>query len=154
MTGAVVRLRAGHDKTVREGHPWVFSGAVGAVSGDPAPGEVVRVLDSRGEFIAWGHYSPGSRIRVRLLDRGEDSLVDEAWWAARLSAAIGLRRERLNEPQGACRLAFSEADLLPGLVVDRYDDHCVLQVHTPGAERMRAVTLERLSALQIGRAHV
>ena len=53
----------------------------------------------------------------------------------------------LRDPQGACRLVFSEADLLPGLVVDRYGDHCVLQVHTPGAERMRAITLERLGAL-------
>ena len=147
MTGAVVRLLSGHDKTVREGHPWVFSGAVGTVSGDPTPGEVVRVLDARGGFIAWGHYSPGSRIRVRLLDRGEDSVVDEAWWADRLAAAIGRRREQLIDPQGACRLVFSEADLLPGLVIDRYGDHCVLQVHTPGAERMRSITLERLGAL-------
>lgn len=147
MTGAVVRLLSGHDRTVREGHPWVFSGAVGQVSGDPAPGEVVRVLDARGEFIAWGHYSPGSRIRVRLLDRGETSVVDERWWAERLSAAIGRRREMLLDPRGACRLVFSEADLLPGLVIDRYGDHCVLQVHTPGAERMRATTLERLGAL-------
>jgi len=147
MTGSAVRLLSGRDKTVREGHPWVFSGAVGQVSGDPAPGDVVRVLDARGDFIAWGHYSPGSRIRVRLLDREETSVVDEGWWADRLSAAIGRRREQLLDPQGACRLVFSEADLLPGLVIDRYGDHCVLQVHTPGAERMRATTLERLGAL-------
>jgi len=147
VTGAAVRLLSGRDKTVREGHPWVFSGAVGHVSGDPTPGAVVRVLDSRGDFVAWGHYNPGSRIRVRLLDRGEDSVVDEAWWAERLSAAIGRRRKQLDDPLGACRLVFSEADLLPGLVIDRYADHCVLQVHTPGAERMRSITLERLSSL-------
>ncbi|MHB8834740.1 MAG: class I SAM-dependent rRNA methyltransferase [Candidatus Methylomirabilia bacterium] len=147
MPGASVRLQSGHDKTVREGHPWVFSGAVGHVGGDPASGEVVRVLDARGDFIAWGHYSQGSRIRVRLLERREDAVVDEAWWAERLSAAVGRRREQLLDPRGACRLVFSEADLLPGLVIDRYGDHCVLQVHTPGAERMRATTLERLGAL-------
>ena len=147
MTGAVVRLLSGHDKTVREGHPWVFSGAVARVDGDPAPGDVVRVVDGRGDFIAWGHHSPGSRIRVRLLDRGEDSVIDEQWWAERLSAAIGRRRELMADPRGACRLVFSEADLLPGLVIDRYGDHCVLQVHTPGAERMRAITLELLGSL-------
>ena len=146
-TAASVRLLQGRDKSVREGHPWVFSGAVGLVVGDPAPGDVVRVVDSRGEFIASGHYSPASRIRVRILDRREDSFVDEGWWAERLSAAIGRRREQLADPQGACRLVFSEADLLPGLVIDRYADHCVLQVHTPGAERMRGVTLEQLAAL-------
>jgi len=147
MTGASVRLLAGRDKTVCEGHPWVFSGAVGLVSGEPAPGDVVRVLDARGDFVAWGHYSPSSRIRVRLLERREEVLVDEAWWAERLAAAIERRRGQLVEPRGACRLVFSEADLLPGLVIDRYGDHCVLQVHTPGAERMRAVTLDRLNAL-------
>lgn len=144
---ATVRLLPGRDKAAREGHPWVFSGAVGRVGGDPAPGDVVRVADARGEFIAWGHYSPASRIRVRLLERAEDSVVDEGWWAGRLSDAIGRRREQLADPRGACRLVFSEADLLPGLVVDRYADHCVLQLHTPGAERMRATTLERLGAL-------
>jgi 23S rRNA (cytosine1962-C5)-methyltransferase len=142
-----VRLLAGRDKTVSDGHPWVFSGAVGRVAGDPPAGAVVRVLDARGAFIAWGHYSPGSRIRVRLLDRSEAAVIDEAWWAARLAAAIGRRREHILDPHGACRLVFSEADLLPGLVVDRYADHCVLQVHTPGAERMRAATLEQLRAL-------
>ncbi len=147
MIGATVRLLAGREKTVREGHPWVFSGAVGQIAGEPAPGDVVRVVDARGGFIAWGHFSPDSRIRVRLLDREEDSVVDERWWAERLAAACGRRREQLIDPQGACRLVFSEADLLPGLVVDRYGDHCVLQVHTPGAERMRAITLGRLGAL-------
>jgi len=147
QTASAVTLLAGRDKAVREGHPWVFSGAVGRVGGDPAPGDVVRVLDSRGEFVAWGHYSPASRIRVRLLDRREDAVVDEVWWTQRLAAAIGRRREQLTDPRGACRLVFSEADLLPGLVIDRYGDHCVLQVHTPGAERMRAATLAQLGAL-------
>jgi 23S rRNA (cytosine1962-C5)-methyltransferase len=146
-TGATVRLLAGRDKSVREGHPWVFSGAVGQVDGDPAPGALVRVAGARGEFIAWGHYSPASRIRVRLLERAEDAVVDEAWWVERLSAAIGRRREQLADARGACRLVFSEADLLPGLVVDRYADHCVLQIHTPGAERMRAATVASLHAL-------
>lgn len=144
---AVVRLLPGRDKAVSEGHPWVFSGAVGRVEGAAAPGDVVRVTDARGDFIAWGHYSPASRIRVRLLERREQTVVDEAWWARRIDAAVGRRRAQLGEPRGACRLVFSEADLLPGLVVDRYGDHIVLQVHTPGAERLRETTLERLGAL-------
>jgi len=144
---AVVRLLPGRDKAVCEGHPWVFSGAVGKVDGGAGAGDVVRVVDSRGDFIAWGHYSPASRIRVRLLERREHAVVDEAWWTRHLAGAVARRREQLAYPRGACRLVFSEADLLPGLVVDRYGDHLVLQVHTPGAERMRAATIERLNTL-------
>ena len=142
-----VRLLPGRDKAVSEGHPWVFSGAVATVDGDPAPGAVVRVVDSRDAFIAWGHISPASRIRVRLLERREEVAVDEAWWAERLAAAIGRRRDLLRDPAGACRLVFSEADLLPGLVIDRYGDTLILQVHTPGAELMRAPTVSQLIAL-------
>jgi len=144
---ATVRLLPGRDKAAREGHPWIFSGAVGRLDGDPAAGDVVRVEDSRGDFVGWGHFSPTSRIRVRLLERRRDVVVDEEWWGERLAAAVGRRRELLDDPDGACRLVFSEADQLPGLVVDRYGDRLVLQVHTPGAERMRATTLDRLRAL-------
>ncbi len=142
-----VRLLPGREKAVCDGHPWVFSGAVGRVEGEPAAGDLIKVRDSRGDFVGWGHYSPASRIRVRILERREEAAVGEEWWARQLDAALARRRTYLLDPRGACRLVFSEADLLPGLVVDRYADHLVLQVHTPGAERMRTVTLERLSAL-------
>lgn len=144
---AAVRLLPGRDKAVREGHPWVFSGAVGQVVGGPAAGDLIGVHDSRGDFVGWGHYSPASRICVRILERREDVAVDEEWWARRLDAALARRRTQLLDPRGACRIVFSEADLLPGLVVDRYADHLVLQVHTPGAERLRATTLDRLHGL-------
>jgi 23S rRNA (cytosine1962-C5)-methyltransferase len=147
VSPAAVHLLPGRDKAALEGHPWVFSGAVASVAGAPAAGDLVRVLTSRGAFVGQGHYSPHSRIRVRILERDETAAVDEAWWARRLAAAIARRQSLLLDPRGACRLVFSEADLLPGLVVDRYADHLVLQVHTPGAERLRATTLETLQSL-------
>ena len=142
-----VRLHAGRDKSAREGHPWVFSGAVASVSGDPPPGAVVRVEDATGAFLGRGHYSPAARIRVRMLERREDVPVDASWWRRMLRAAVGRRREALGDPAGACRLVFSEADLLPGLTVDRYADRLALQVHTPGAERMREETAALLREL-------
>jgi len=142
-----LRLLPGREKPLREGHPWVFSGAVGAVLGNPAPGDVVRIEDSHGVFLARGQYSPAARIRARVLERDEETRPDEAWWSDRIREALGRRRELLAEPEGACRLVFSESDLLPGLVVDRYRDHLVLQVHTPGAERMRETTIARLREL-------
>lgn len=139
-----VRLLPGRDKPAREGHPWVFSGAVVPLEAEPAPGEVVRVEDARGAFLARGHYSPLSRIRVRLLESREQASVDDIWWSARLAEALARRRDLLADPQGACRLVFGESDRLPGLVVDRYRDHLVLQIHSPGAERMRAATVRWL----------
>ena len=144
---AVVRLLPGREKPAREGHPWIFSGAVAGVGGEPSAGDTVRVEDARGGFLGWGHYHPDSRIRVRILERRPDVRVDEDWWSGRLAAAIARRRKLLADDAGACRLVFSESDLLPGLVVDRYRDLLVLQVHTPGAEGMRAMTLECLRLL-------
>ena len=140
----VVRLRPGRDKSAREGHPWIFSGAIGPVAGEPLPGDVVRVEDAGGAFLGWGHYSPASRIRVRMLERREQVAVDAPWWRARLRESIGRRVPWLADPAGACRLVFSEADGLPGLVVDRYGGCLALQVHTPGAEHMRDETLDLL----------
>ncbi|HEY6000214.1 MAG TPA: class I SAM-dependent rRNA methyltransferase [bacterium] len=150
MDGAgegTVRLLPGREKAARAGHPWIFSGAVGRVAGDPAPGDVVRVEDAGGAFVARGFYSPGSRIRVRVVEAREDVGVDGFWWRDRLREAVARRRDLLAEPAGACRLVFSEADRLPGLVVDRYADRLAVQVHTPGAERMRAETLAALREL-------
>ncbi len=144
---AVVRLLPGREKPAREGHPWVFSGAVAAVDGEPGAGDVVRVEDARGAFLGRGHFSPASRIRVRLLERRPEVAVDAAWWSARLAEAVARRRELLADPEGACRLAFSESDFLPGLVVDRYASHLVLQLQTPGAERLRGATVTALQGL-------
>jgi 23S rRNA (cytosine1962-C5)-methyltransferase len=145
--GGVVRLRTARDKSAREGHPWIFSGAVGSIAGEPLPGDVVRVEDAGGAFLGLGHYSPASRIVVRLLERREGTAVDASWWRRRLGESIGRRGPALSDPAGACRLVFSEADGLPGLVVDRYADRLALQVHTPGAERMRGETLAVLREL-------
>jgi len=143
----VVRLLPGREKSSRQGHPWIFSGAVASVAGDPAAGDVVRVEDAGAAFLGRGFYSPQARIRVRILESREDAAVDEGWWCSRLREAIARRGELLADPAGACRLVFSEADRLPGLVVDRYARHLALQVHTPGAERMRAATLALLREL-------
>lgn len=143
----VVRLRPGREKAAREGHPWVFSGAVSAVDGNPAAGDVVRVEDAGGAFLGRGHYSPASRIQVRLLEAREGTAVDTSWWRDRLREAVARRRDALRDPAGACRLAFSEADRLPGLVADRYADRVAIQVHTPGAERMREATVAALREL-------
>lgn len=135
-----VRLREGREKSVLRRHPWVFSGAVEGVEGEPAPGAVARVTDHRGAFLAWGHYSPHSQIRVRLLSWREREPPDGAWLRARLAASIARREGLVGSPafEGDCvRLVHGEADGLPGLVVDRFGAFLVLQASAAGMEGIK-----------------
>ena len=140
-----VTLRSGREKSLRHRHPWVFSGAIEAVSGDPAPGEIVDVRDARGAFLARGYYNAQSRIRVRVLTWDERA-IDGAFWRDRVSAAIA-RRAALaaGASSNAYRLIHAEADLLPGLIADRYGDVVVVQFLTAGVERAREVILDALA---------
>lgn len=110
-------------------HPWVFSGAIARVTGEPAVGDEVSLVTDRGEFVARGLFNPLSNIQVRLYSWREEEPLDEAFWSARLDAAIRLRRDVLGwcGPASACRLVFSEADGFSGLIVDRYDDWLLVQ---------------------------
>jgi 23S rRNA (cytosine1962-C5)-methyltransferase len=109
-------------------HPWVFAGSIGRVEGAAAPGAEVEVFSHEGRFVARGLFNPKSAIRVRLY-RWDEGPLDEAFWRGRLEAALRLRREvlGLDGPGGACRLVFSEADGLSGLIADRYDRWLVAQ---------------------------
>ncbi|MBI3862084.1 MAG: class I SAM-dependent rRNA methyltransferase [Planctomycetia bacterium] len=111
-------------------HPWVFSGAVARVEGEPAPGAEVALVTEHGEFVALGLYNPASNILVRLYSWDAQAPLDEAFWSRRLDEAIRLRQDVLHlvGPASACRLVFSEADGLSGLVVDRYGDWLSLQL--------------------------
>jgi 23S rRNA (cytosine1962-C5)-methyltransferase len=111
-------------------HPWVFSGAVARVEGDPQPGAEVTLFTEHGEFIARGLFNPHSNIQVRLYGWEARTPLDEAFWSSRLDEAIRLRRDilKLVGPTSACRLVFSEADGLSGLVVDRYGDWLSVQL--------------------------
>lgn len=129
-------------------HPWVFSGAVARVEGEFDPGDMVRVCDARGKFIARGYANPSSQIFVRLLV-WEDAPVDEAFWRRRLAAAVRLRREVLALPErtNAFRLVNSEGDGLPGLIVDQYGDCLAVQLQTLGIARRRELLLDLLEEI-------
>ncbi|MFN0055371.1 MAG: class I SAM-dependent rRNA methyltransferase [Planctomycetales bacterium] len=110
-------------------HPWVFAGALARIDGNPAPGSELLLVTDRGEFVARGLFNPHSQIQVRLYSWDPQRELDEAFWSERLDAAIRLRRDllRLWEAGSACRVVFSEADGLSGLIVDRYGDWLLVQ---------------------------
>ena len=110
-------------------HPWVLDSAVEGVEGSPADGQVVDLLSDKGKFIARGVFNSQSRIRVRLYAWNPAQELDEAFWCGRIAAALRLRKDiGYDDPQGAARLVFSEADGLSGLIVDRYGPHLSIQV--------------------------
>lgn len=130
-----VVLAPGREKAVLRRHPWVMSGAVAELRGDPVPGAWARVSSSRGRVLGYGDFSPGSQIRVRMLAFGpapeDESLVED-----RLRRAIARRRgDPLLGETDAARLVNAEGDGLPGLVVDRYGDTLVVRPSTAGMTR-------------------
>jgi 23S rRNA (cytosine1962-C5)-methyltransferase len=109
-------------------HPWVLDSAIDRLEGEAADGDVVDLLTEKSKFIARGLYNQHSRIRVRLYSWNSADALDDEFWRRRLSTAVDFRRELgYLEPSDACRLVFSEADGLSGLIVDRYADYLAIQ---------------------------
>ncbi len=135
---ATVVLRSGREKPVRNHHPWIFSGAIDRVEGGPSAGDIVQVVDRSGQFLARGYINEHSQIVVRLLTWDESEDIETAFWRQRIAKAIG-HRQALVESEGtnAYRLIHAESDLLPGLIVDRYGEHLVLQALTAGIDRRK-----------------
>jgi 23S rRNA (cytosine1962-C5)-methyltransferase len=131
---STVVLKRGREKPVRNRHPWVFSGAIARLEGDPQDGDLVRVVDSRGNYLATGYLNRRSQIVVRLLT-WDDEEIDEHFWRQRLERAVHVRGPR--PPEGASRLVYAESDRLPGLVVDAYGPWLVMQCLTLGMARRR-----------------
>ena len=139
-------LKPGRDKSLKRRHPWVFSGAVARVQGEPAPGETVELRAASGELLALAAYSPHSRIVARVWDWKERA-IDRAFFRERIQRAVDQRR-RLPESArtDALRLINAEADGLPGVVADRYGDTMVMQLNSAGADRWRDIIAEALLA--------
>jgi 23S rRNA (cytosine1962-C5)-methyltransferase len=129
---------------VASGHPWIYASDVVAHR-DAAPGAVVRVVDPARKLLGIAHYSSTSQITLRLLaPRAE--VVDAAFFRARLERAASFRRAVVRDTT-AYRLVHGEADLLPALVVDRYQDHLVLQTLDQGMDAAKAEIVEALGSL-------
>ncbi len=148
---AKVVLKPGRDKSLRHRHPWVFSGAIERVEGDPGIGETVEISGHDGAFLAWAAYSPQSQIRARAWSFEQRERIDEAFLRRRLEAALA-RRAALRPGSDAMRLVHAESDGLPGLVADRYADVIVLQLLSAGAERWREFWARALAELTGARA--
>ncbi len=136
-----IRLKPGKEKSLLRRHPWVFDGAIAKGGGDA--GETVRVESDDGTFLAWGAFSPQSRIRVRVWSFDQAQRIDAPFLVSLVKRAVELRAN-WNLPSDGVRLVHGESDGLPGLVVDRYGDTLVAQFTSCGTERWKVVLADAL----------
>ena len=141
-----VYLKAGKEESLKRFHPWVFSGAIARIEGEPEEGEIVDVYTSKKEFIACGHFQIGS-IAVRVLTFRQEE-INRDFWKRRLEVALDLRRSLNlvdNPENNTYRLVYGEGDNLPGLIIDVYGQTAVMQAHSAGMHVYRMEIAEALS---------
>lgn len=139
-----VILQRGRDKNIRARHPWVFSGAIASVKGEPPLGETVEVRSEHGDLLGMGAWSPQSQIQVRLWAVGR-ATIDRSFFAERIQAALKQREILgITVRNSAYRILNAESDSLPGVVVDRFGDWLIMQALTAGAEHWKQTIAEIL----------
>lgn len=136
-------LKPGKERSLARRHPWIYVTAVARVTGTPGAGDLVAVHAADGRWLAWAAYAPDSAIRARCWSFVQDERIDQHWLAARVREAVA-RRSRLAQDSNALRLVYGEADLLPGLIADRYDGQLVVQLQAPGVQAQCEVLLQAL----------
>lgn len=145
MTLPIVVIRRGSQHRIENGHPWVYQTEVDHIEGKVEPGGLVDVVNHRNYYIGRGYINPRSKILVRLLTR-EPETIDRAFFRERLERAWRYRQKVVKEPE-YCRLVFSEGDFLPGLIIDRFGGHFVLQTLALGIDRHKDLLVELLVEL-------
>lgn len=141
-------LKSGKDQSPRRFHPWIFSGAIKKIYGNPSEGDLVDVYDNKDEFLAVGHYQPGS-IAVRIISF-KNVNPDTDFFRARIKSAIEYRKSiglDHNDHTNVYRLVHAEGDDMPGLIIDYYNGVAVMQMHSVGMYRLRKDFAEILKEL-------
>ena len=138
-------VKAGRERSLLQRHPWLFSGAIARVDGEPQTGDTAIVVGADGKFLAQAAYSPTSQIRARVWSFDSGDSIDDAFFAGRVRRAIAARAPLLDPQHTAARLIHGESDGLPGVIADRYGNVVVLQLLSAGAERWRAAIAAALA---------
>ena len=133
------------ERALRGGHPWVFDGEITRIDGTCENGDIVDVFSRKGRYLGSGFLNGHSRIRVRLLSRNANDRFDEAFWRRRVRYALDYRRTVMGPTDfRCCRLIFGEADTMPGLTVDRFENVLSVQVLSLGMEQVKDLIFRAL----------
>src|SRR5258706_13504985 len=149
---ATVLLRPGEADRILAGHPWIYHGSVLRLTQPAADGELVQVKDHRQRFLGVGFYNSRSKINVRVLSP-ERIEVDQAFFEARITAALAIRRKHLPKAT-SFRVVNAESDFLSGLIIDKYEDVLVMQTSSLGMDQRKPMILSVLQTMFSPRAIV
>lgn len=141
-------LAEGKEKSAQRFHPWIFSGAVARVDGEPLAGDTVEVLSAHGEFLGLAAYSPASQIRARFWSFKDRAPIDREFFSKLIDRAIANRQSRgfdVHDAKSAFRLIHAENDGFPGCIVDKYADVLSVEILSAGAEKFRHTLYELLA---------
>ena len=125
------------EKSLKNGHPWVFSDEITEVNGRYENGDIVDVFSAKDRYLGSGFINDNSKIRVRVISRNANDKFDEAFYKRRLKYAVDYRKTVMGDDFSCCRLIFGEADQFPGLTVDRFSDVLSVQIACLGIERIK-----------------
>jgi 23S rRNA (cytosine1962-C5)-methyltransferase len=143
MTKVILNKKIGH--RVLNGHPWVFGNEVNRVEGDAAPGSIVDVHTHDGKFLGRGYFNPQSQIQVRILTRNKNEEINEEFFFNKLSEAWKYRQQ-LGYKEN-CRLIFGEADGLPQLIIDKFNDYFVIQTLAFGMDVWKPAIVKAINQI-------
>ncbi len=127
------------------GHPWIFGNELGESEGSAEPGDIVEVYSSNGSFVGKGYYNPASQIRIRLLTRDKNEVIDDQFFFNRIKEAWEYRKQ-IGYVEN-CRLIFGEADQLPALIIDKFNDYFVIQTLALGIEKWKGAIVAALQKI-------
>ena len=142
---AIVKLKKGEGRYLKAGGAWVFDNEIDECIGDYENGDIINLIDFDGYPMGVGYINDNSKIRVRMLSRKPDTVIDSKLFYDRVKAAWEYRKTVLAEPDlGACRIVFGEADFLPGITIDKYEDVLVVESLALGIDRFKEIIIDEL----------
>jgi len=148
FAGPKLLLQAGREKSLQRRHPWIFSGAVERVEGNPSSGDTVQVCDTQGGFLAWAAYNPHSQICARVWSWQAEEKIDADFMRRQITSTLNARNDlQMNRHSNGMRLIHGESDGMPGVIVDQYAEVLVVQLGSAGAERWRDAIADVLQEL-------
>ncbi len=140
----ILTLKKGEGRTLKAGGQWVFDNEVDTIVGTFKNGDIIRINDFDGYPMGWGFVNQNSKIRVRMMTRNANEVIDTAFLRRRVMNAWSYRKAVMGEDVTSCRIIFGEADFLPGLVIDKYEDVLVVESLALGIDRLKEDIVELL----------